>query len=78
MLYYYSVGLQWSMGRSAMETEFILIHTTCTVWLSWLGTAPQSKRLPVQFPVRAQGWVVGTVPGQSACERQPFNIFLLH
>ena len=32
------------------------------VWLSGLGAGLRSKRLPVQFPVRARAWVVGQVP----------------
>ena len=42
------------------------------VWLSWLGIFLQSERSLVQFPVRA--WVVGSVPGRGAFERQWVNI----
>ena len=31
------------------------------VWLSGLGVVLQSKRSPVQFPVRAPAWVAGSV-----------------
>ena len=33
------------------------------MWLIWLGVVPQSKRLPVQFLVRAHAWVAGLSPG---------------
>ena len=32
------------------------------MWLSWLDVIPETKRPPVQFPVRAHAWVVGSVP----------------
>ena len=32
------------------------------VWLRCLGVVLQSETLPVRFPVRACGWVVGSVP----------------
>ena len=33
------------------------------VWLSGLSSGLQTKRLPVQFKVRAHAWVAGLVPG---------------
>ena len=33
------------------------------VWLSELSTGLWTKRLPVEFPVKAHAWVVGQVPG---------------
>ena len=33
------------------------------VWLCGLGVGLETKRLPVQFPVRAYAWVVGQAPG---------------
>ena len=48
------------------------------VWLSWLGVILPSKRLPVQFSVRAHAWVAGSVLAQCAGERQPINVSLSH
>ena len=48
------------------------------LWVSWLGVVLQTERSQVQFPVRAQAWVAGSVPGQSACRRQLIGVSLLH
>ena len=32
------------------------------MWLSALGTVPQTERVSVQFPVRALAWAVSQVP----------------
>ena len=47
------------------------------VWLSWLGVVLQTERWPICFPVRAQTWVVGSVPSW-ACMRANRLIFLSH
>ena len=46
--------------------------------MALLGIIPQSKRLPVQFPVRAHAWVVGSVPGWGTCQRQQIDVSLSH
>ena len=38
------------------------------VWFSGLSTSLQTKRSPVQFPVRTQAWVAGQVPSWGAQE----------
>ena len=43
-----------------------------------VGVIPQSKRLPVQFPVRAHAWVVALVPGCGSYERQLMDVSLSH
>ena len=48
------------------------------MWLSGLGIFPQSKSLPVQFPVRAHAWVAGSVLSWGAYERQLINVSLSH
>ena len=48
------------------------------VWLSWLEVISQSKRLPVQFLVRAHAWVAGSIPGQGVCQRHSINVSLSH
>ena len=47
-------------------------------WFGSVGWAflLQSKRLPVQFLVRAHAYVAGSVPGQGTCERQPIDVSL--
>ena len=42
------------------------------MWLSWLGMVLQSERLPVQFPIRACGWVGDSVFGPSMCYQLMF------
>ena len=42
---------------------------------SW-SIIPNTERSPVQFPIRTHTWVAGTVPGRSACERQPIDVSL--
>ena len=46
------------------------------VWLSELSTGLRTKRLPVQFPVRAHAWVSGRVPGLGHVRGNP-SIYLL-
>ena len=46
------------------------------MWLSWLGTIPQSERSPVQFPVRAHVWIADSVPSWGVCKRQPMDVSL--
>ena len=38
------------------------VFTPWLVWLSGLSASLQTKKLPVQFPVRAHAWVVGQDP----------------
>lgn len=45
------------------------------LWADWggsvgFGVIPQSKRFPVQFPIKAHAWVVGS---GGACKRQPID-----
>ena len=47
-------------------------------WLSGMGVILQSKRLSVQFLVRAHAWVVSLVLGQGLYERQLINVSLSH
>ena len=46
------------------------------VWLSWLGIVLQRERLPVPFPVRAQGCRFG--PGWGTYGRQLISVSLSH
>ena len=46
------------------------------MWLSVLGVIPWTKELLVGFPVRVHTWVVGSVPGQGACEKEPIDVSL--
>ena len=43
---------------------------------SVVGVITQTKRSPVQFPVRARAWVMGSVPSWSTYNRQLFNVSL--
>ena len=47
-----------------------IIKLPWPVWLSWLGIILQSKRSPVQFPVRTHTWVEGS--------RGNWSMFLSH
>ena len=49
---------------------------TWPLWLSWLGVVLQSKRSPVQFPLRARAWFEGSLPGGGTWERQPIDVSL--
>ena len=40
----------WHMGNA--QWIYLKINEPWPVWLSWLGTVPQSKRSPVQFPCK--------------------------
>ena len=46
------------------------------VWLSGLGTSLQSKRSPVQFPVRAHAWVAVQVPSRGRMRSNHTLMFL--
>ena len=46
------------------------------VWLSGLSASLRTKRLPVQFPVRAHAWVAGQVPGRG-CGRGNHTLMFL-
>ena len=48
------------------------------VCLSWLGVSLQIGRSGFWFQVRAYDWVVGSVPSQGSCKRQPIDVALLH
>ena len=48
------------------------------VFLSGLGIILQSETSLVQFPVRAQAWVVGLVPSQGMYEKPQIDDFLSH
>ena len=45
-------------------------------WLNGLGSSLQIRRLPVQFPVRAHGWVEGQVPSRG-CVRGNHTVMFL-
>ena len=47
------------------------------MWLSGLSAGLWTKRLPVQFPVRADAWVVGQVPSWEHA-RGNLSMFLSH
>ena len=55
--------------------------TTKTLCPDWCGSVRwessvkvQSKRLPVQFLVRAHAWVAGSVPGWGTYDREPIDV----
>ena len=48
------------------------------MWLSWLGFSPWREWSPVQFLVRTQAWVAGSVPGRGQLKKQPIDVSLSH
>ena len=55
---------------------YSLFRGALAQWLSW-SIILCTRRLWVQFPVRAHAWVVGLIPGQGPRGRQPDWCFFL-
>ena len=47
-----------------MRMAIISLKMSWMVWLNGLSTGLKTKGSSVQFPVRAQAWVVGQVPSK--------------
>ena len=44
----------------------------------WIERQPGTRGLANLIPGRARAWVVGQVPSEGVCERQPTDVSLVH
>ena len=59
-------------------TFYVVTEKALVGWLSWLERLPYTKRLQVQYPVRAHASVAGSIRGWSAYRRQRIDVSLTH
>lgn len=57
--------------------QFVLkINGAQLEWLNWLSIVLYTERLPVQYPVRAHIWAVGSIPGWDVYGKQLIYVSL--